>query len=270
MDQNYIQRYQTTASSRDAIRSLWLCVKLYVPVSLLFFIIGSALYAWYQVHPEMLQSVRMRVAAEHFTPGVSRQELEKFAVALKPADYGDRILPDFMVNILPAGIVGLIVSAILSAAMSTISSGINASATVFTFDIYQRYIKNDLTQKQVFRILLSATFIVGVLATLTGIAMIGVKSILDAWWQLSGIFGAGMLGLFLLGLVSRQVQNREALLATITGVFVIAWLSLPGLIPEKYAMFRSSLNINMTIVVGTLSIFCLGILLTKLRGCFSK
>jgi solute:Na+ symporter, SSS family len=270
MDQNYIQRYQTTSSSRDAIRSLWFCVKLYLPVSLLFFVIGSALYAWYQVHPEMLQSIRMRAAAEQLPAVVTRQEMEKFAAGLKPADYGDKILPDFMVNILPAGIVGLIVSAILSAAMSTISSGINASATVFTYDIYKRYIKNDLTQKQVFKVLLCATFIVGVLATMTGIAMIGVKSILDSWWQLSGIFGAGMLGLFLLGLVSRQAQNREALLATIIGVFVIAWLSLPGFIPEKYAMLRSTLNVNMTIVIGTLTIFCVGILLTKIRRYFSK
>jgi SSS family solute:Na+ symporter len=104
----------------------------------------------------------------------------------------------------------------------------------------------------------------------TGIAMIGVKSILDTWWQLSGIFGAGMLGLFLLGMVSRQAQNREALLATIIGVFVIAWLSLPGYIPEKYAILRSTLNVNMTIVIGTMTIFCMGILLTRLREYFGK
>ena len=48
-------------------------------------------------------------------------------------------MPHFMVTQLPVGALGLIISAILAAAMSTISSGMNASATVFTEDIYKRY-----------------------------------------------------------------------------------------------------------------------------------
>jgi solute:Na+ symporter, SSS family len=265
MDQNYIQRYQTTRSAKDAARSLWLCVKLYLPVSLLFFIIGSSLFAWYEVHPQMLEAIKLRTVAEQLPHATSSQQLSQFASSLKPADYGDKVLPDFMVNVLPVGIVGLIVSAILSAAMSTISSGMNASATVFTFDIYKRYVKNDLTNKQTLRLLFISTFVVGVLAIITGIAMIGVKSILDVWWQLSGIFSAGILGLFLLGIVSRKTKNAEALIATIIGIFVIAWMTLPGIIPEKYSYLRSAININMVIVIGTLTIFLTGILLSSLR-----
>ncbi len=265
MDQNYIQRYQTTHSAKDAAKSLWLCVKLYLPVSLLFFIIGSSLFAWYEAHPQMLEAIKLRTAAEQLPQAASSQQLSQFAASLKPADYGDKVLPDFMVNVLPVGIVGLIVSAILSAAMSTISSGMNASATVFTFDIYKRYVKNDLTNKQTLRLLFISTFVIGVLAIITGIAMIGVKSILDAWWQLSGIFAAGMLGLFLLGIVSRRTKNVEALVAVIIGIFVIAWMTLPGIIPEKYSFLRSAININMVIVIGTLTIFLTGILLSYLR-----
>ena len=265
MDQNYIQRYQTTHSAKDAAKSLWLCVKLYLPVSLLFFIIGSSLFAWYEAHPQMLEAIKLRTAAEQLPQAASSQQLSQFAESLKPADYGDKVLPDFMVNVLPVGIVGLIVSAILSAAMSTISSGMNASATVFTFDIYKRYVKNDLTNKQTLRLLFISTFVIGVLAIITGIAMIGVKSILDAWWQLSGIFAAGMLGLFLLGIVSRRTKNVEALVAVIIGIFVIAWMTLPGIIPEKYSFLRSAININMVIVIGTLTIFLTGILLSYLR-----
>jgi SSS family solute:Na+ symporter len=61
MDQNYVQRYQATGSSKEAARSLWLCVKLYLPVSLLFFVIGSSLYAWYQTHPEMLDAIKRNI-----------------------------------------------------------------------------------------------------------------------------------------------------------------------------------------------------------------
>ncbi len=265
MDQNYVQRYQATGSAKEAAKSLWLCVKLYLPASLLFFIIGSSLYAWYNVHPEMLDAIKLRAAAERLSINVSSQEISSLAKTLKPSDYGDKILPDFMVNVLPVGVVGIIVSAILSAAMSTISSGMNASATVFTFDIYKRYIKKDIGNKQILRVLLISTFIIGILAIITGIAMIGVKSILDVWWQLSGIFAAGMLGLFLLGIASRQTKNTEAIIAVIIGVLVIAWMTFPNIIPEKYSNIRSAMNTNMVIVIGTLSIFLSGVFLSWLK-----
>ena len=43
VDQNYVQRYHTAGSLKQASRSVWLCVALYVPISLLFFVIGSSL-----------------------------------------------------------------------------------------------------------------------------------------------------------------------------------------------------------------------------------
>jgi SSS family solute:Na+ symporter len=270
VDQNYVQRYHVTGSVKQAARSVWLCVKLYIPVSLLFFIIGTSLYAWYQVHPGMLETVRLQAAADRLPSGISMQELSKLAATLKPDDYGDKVLPAFMTNALPAGVLGLIVSAILSAAMSTISSGMNASATVFTFDIFHRYIQRRSTPRQIFKCLLVSTFIMGVLAMVTGLLMIGVKSILDLWWQLSGIFAAGLLGLFLLSLVSRRTTNREALLATIIGGFVIARMSLPSILPVRYAFLRSSVNNNMIIVIGTLTIFLAGMMITLLKKTFQN
>ncbi len=174
-------------------------------------------------------------------------------------------MPHFMVTKIPTGLVGLIVSAILSAAMSTISSGMNSSATVFTVDIYKRYIKPGINERQTLNMLHIATVVFGVLGMGTGIAMIGVKSILDIWWQLSGIFAAGMLGLFLLGIISKQTKNQEALIASIIGVLVILWMTFPNIIPAQYSFLRNTLHTNMIIVVGTLTIFLIGMLLTKLR-----
>jgi SSS family solute:Na+ symporter len=184
---------------------------------------------------------------------------------LTPADYGDKIMPHFMVTRIPTGLVGVIVAAILSAAMSTISSGMNASATVFAVDIYKRYFKPKLNGKQTLFLLHIGTVVFGFAGMGVGIAMIGAKSILDLWWQLSGIFAAGMLGLFLLGIISRQTSNHEAIIATIIGVIVIIWLTFPAIIPDQYASLRSTFNTNMIIVVGTLAIFLTGILLTKAR-----
>ncbi|MEO5600524.1 MAG: sodium:solute symporter [Cyclobacteriaceae bacterium] len=256
IDQNYVQRYHTAKTSREAARSIWLCVYWYVPVSLVFFFIGTALYAYFQQHPELIEGVKNQVAMEKGVPVHS----------LQPADYGDKVLPYFMVTKVPSGLLGLIIAAILSAAMSTISSGMNSSATVFLKDIYQRYINKEVTPKQELRVLYLATGAMGIFAIATGIVMIGVKSILDIWWQLAGIFAGGMLGLFLLGMISRSTGNAAAKLATILGILVILWMTFSNFLPEEYAALKNSLHVNMVIVVGTLTIFLAGILLTKFKA----
>lgn len=262
MDQNYIQRYHTARSEKQAAKSVWLCVWMYVPASLMFFIIGTALFAFYQLQPDLLDPVKLRVAAERIGTGVSNAELVSMANSLTPADYGDKVLPQFMVTQMPAGVVGLIVAAILSAAMSTISSNMNASATVFTMDIVKRYFKKDITDKQQLFSLHLSTVLFGLIGLTTGLAMIGAKSLLDAWWELSGIFAGGMLGLFLLGLISRRAQNVEAITATIIGIIVILWMTFSDRLDENYAFLKSPLHKNMIIVVGTLTIFLVGVLLS--------
>lgn len=253
MDQNYVQRYHTATTEKQAAKSIWLCVWLYIPASFLFFVIGTALYAFYQIHPEQLISVQNQVAAERAVAVAS----------LQPADYGDKVLPHFMVSHVPAGLTGLIISAILSAAMSTISSSMNASATVFSVDIVRKYFYPSMSEKAHMRSLYIATIVFGLIGLLTGLAMIGSKSILDKWWELSGIFAGGMLGLFLIGMVSRTAKKTEALIAVIIGILVILWMTFSSLIPEQYAFLRNPLHKNMVIVVGTMVIFLVGILLSS-------
>jgi SSS family solute:Na+ symporter len=255
IDQNYVQRYHTARTEREAARSIWLCVYWYLPVSLVFFFIGTALFAYFDQHPELIMQVKEQVAIERNIP----------VSALTPADYGDKVLPHFMVTSVPPGLLGLIIAAILSAAMSTISSGMNSSATVFLKDIYQRYINNNLTPRGEMSVLYSGTAAMGLLAIGTGIAMIGVKSILDLWWQLAGIFSGGMLGLFLLGIVSRSAGNVEAKLATVIGILVILWMTFSGMLPEQYDALKNPLHLNMVIVIGTLSIFLGGVLVASMR-----
>ena len=101
--------------------------------------------------------------------------------------------------------------------------------------------------------------------TLIGIviamAMINVKSALDAWWKLASIFSGGMLGLFLLGAFTRLSRSSAAVIGVITGIVVIAWLSLSSLAddPSKYG---NTFHTYLTIVLGTLTIFLVGFLLS--------
>jgi SSS family solute:Na+ symporter len=100
---------------------------------------------------------------------------------------------------------------------------------------------------------------------IAGVLMIGVKSVLDIWWQLSGIFAGGMLGLFLLGIISKRTGNSAALAGAITGILVIMWMTFSYLIPDEYSYLKNPLHANMIIVVGTLAIFLSGVVFSMFR-----
>jgi len=255
IDQNYVQRYHTARTAREAARSIWLCVYFYVPVSLVFFFIGTALYAYYNHHPEAMAVIKETVAQQR---GVSAQ-------TLTAADYGDQAMPGFMVTNVPHGLLGLILAALLSAAMSTISSGINSSATVILNDIYLRYVRPSASEQQEVRVLHMATVLIAALALATGVAMVGTTSILDLWWALSGAFAGGMLGLFLLGMLSRTAGNTAAKVGTATGVLVIAWIMLSRWLPPSLEAWRSPLHTHLAVMVGTLAIFFTGTIVTSVK-----
>lgn len=265
VDQNYVQRYHTAPSIKEASKSLWLCVYMYVPSSLMFFVIGTCLFTYYHQHPDMLQQVKEQVAQIKLGTGASMEDVLATAVSLTDADIGDKILPHFIVNKVPTGLVGLIFAAILSAAMGTISSGFNSSATIYLVDIHKRYLNKDLSDRQQLRILYWATIVIGLIATGVGISIIGVSSVLDLWWKLSGIFAGGMLGIFSLSMVARYVRPSVPVIAVITGTLVIIWMTFSKSTDFPEAL-RNPLHTNMTIVVGALTIYLVGTLLGRLSG----
>ncbi|MDP2227126.1 MAG: sodium:solute symporter [Moraxellaceae bacterium] len=240
VDQSYVQRYHTTRSDAEARKSIWLGSLLYVPLSALFFFIGTALFAFYTSQPDLL-------------PEVYRDPARS-----------DSVFPWFIVSVLPPGVTGLLVASIFAAAMSTISSSLNSSATIFLNDYYQRYINRTSTERQKMKALYGATIICGVLGTGLALAMINVRSALDAWWTLAGIFGGGMLGLFLLGFLSRRAGRSAALVAVATGVLVILWMSLSPKWGGALAGWSSPFHGFLTIVFGTAALLLTGLLATVL------
>lgn len=242
VDQNYVQRYHTSSSDAEARKSVWLGGLAYLPVSAVFFFIGTALFAYYTTHPDALP-------AAYRDPGKS-----------------DSVFPWFIVTVLPPGITGLLIASIFAAAMSTISSSLNSTATIILNDYYSRYFRPAATERQKMRVLQGATLGVGAIGIAIGLAMISVKSALDAWWMLAGIFGGGMLGLFLLGYLSRRTGNRAALAGVSAGVVVILWMSLSPKWTGALAAWKSPFHGFLTIVLGTLAVVLVGLLATTLFG----
>lgn len=225
IDQNYVQRYMTAKSTADAVKSTLFGSLLYIPVSLIFVYIGTALFSYYTAQPDLLPE------------GV----------------VGDKVFPYFIVHGLPTGVTGLVVAALFAAGMSTISTSINSSATIILTDFYKKLHRKDDSPRREMAVLYTASAAVGVIGIVVGLMMMRIDGVLDAWWKLASIFSGGMLGLFLLGVVCHTVKRQHAVIAVTAGLAVIAWMS-----------FWAPLHTYLTIVLGTMAIFLTGFILTKL------
>ncbi len=241
IDQNFVQRYMATSTDKKAKSSALFGALLYVPVSVIFFYIGTALFSYYTAQPELLP-------AELHQPGT-----------------GDKVFPHFIVNGLPTGITGLLIAAIFAAGMSTVSTSLNSTATIILTDYYQRYINKNANERQSMAVLYLSSVAIGFLGVLIALTLVGVESVLDAWWSLASIFSGGMLGLFLLAFISRKTRRIDAIIGVIAGVLVIVWMSLSPLYftSENLLAFRSPFHSNLTIVFGTMVIFLLGFVSLK-------
>jgi solute:Na+ symporter, SSS family len=242
IDQNYIQRYMTTGSEKEAKSSALFGSLLYIPVSLIFFYIGTALFSYYTAQPGLLPE------------------------SLKLPGAGDKVFPYFIATGLPAGLTGLLIAAIFSAGMSTISTSLNSSATIVLSDYYKRYFNKGADEKSSMRVLHISSLITGLLGIGIALLLVGVESVLDAWWALASIFSGGMLGLFLLGYVSKTARKADAVTGVIIGFLIIVWMALsPVFLTEgRMLAFRSPFHSNLTIVFGTIAIFLIGFLISKL------
>lgn len=240
IDQNYVQRYMTTKSTAEAVKSTIFGGLLYIPVSLVFVYIGTALFSYYTARPELLPA----------------------------GTAADKVFPYFIVHGLPTGITGLVIASLFSAGMSTVATSINSSATIILTDFVKRLSRGNMSERRNMGVLYTASLVVGALGIVVGLLMMKVDGVLDAWWKLASIFSGGMLGLFLLGVVCRNVKRAHAVIAVVLGLLSIAYMSLSPLINEgsPFYCLRCPLHTYLTIVVGTTVIFLVGFLLTAAFG----
>ena len=231
IDQNYVQRYMTARSTKEAVKGTLFGGLLYIPVSLLFVYIGTALYSYYTAQPQLLPE------------GI----------------VGDKVFPYFIVHGLPTGLTGLVIASLFSAGMSTVATSVNSSATIVFTDFYLKFSQGDVvSRKAQMMVLYLSSLAVGVVGILIGLAMQKIDGILDAWWKLSSIFSGGMLGLFLLALVCKKPDRTASIAAVVAGIGVIVWMSL--------SVFGSPIHQYLVIVFGTMTIFMVGFVLTRLIG----
>jgi SSS family transporter len=193
-DQAVVQRYMTTADQRLAARSIWTNAVLTIPATLLFFGIGTALFAFYRSHPDKLD----------------------------PTITTDQVFPLFIAREMPIGLAGLIVAGVFAAAQSTVSTSMNSTATAIVTDFMRPFdaCKSERGYLNAARLL---TFLMGVLGTLLGLVFVDpdIKSLFDAFIKVIGLFMGVLGGLFVLGALTRRANASGAMIGAIVGAGVM-------------------------------------------------
>lgn len=184
--QDMAQRYMTTESTEKANRSVWIGILTYIPLGFIFYFMGTALFAFYQVHPD----------------------------ACLP-DRPDRIYPYFVVNQLPIGVAGIVIAAIFAAAMSSIDSCMNSASTVWVQDFFRRFSRTEYTDMQDLRKARVLTVLWGALAVVMALLFMNTEYALVVWGKLMGICTNGILGLTALAFLPFRVRAQAAVIGFI-------------------------------------------------------
>lgn len=201
-DQTFVQRYLTTRNEKSAAWSLLTPAMLVLPISLLFFGLGTAMYSFFKTQPDALNPV---------------------------LENADAIFPWYIVSQLPEGLSGLLIAGIFAASMSSLDSSLNSAATVITVDFYKRFVghRTDAHYLSFARV---ATVVIGIVGMGFALMMAGfeIKSLWDEFSKILGLFAGGLAGLFLLGMSSRHATTGGALIGFLGSAAIQYWVSSSG------------------------------------------
>ncbi|MBN9659662.1 MAG: sodium:solute symporter [Acidobacteria bacterium] len=155
----------------------------------------------------------------------------------KPAD---RIYPQFIWNSLPVGVAGLVIAAILAAAMSNLSAALNALASTTIMDFY-RIMRPGRKESSYLRLAKWATVGWGCVLFVIGLLARSVNSVLEAGLGIASILYGALLGVFLLGVLTKKVGERAAMVGMSAGLAI-----------NLYVKFATPVAWTWYVLIGTI------------------
>ncbi|MCH7975276.1 MAG: sodium/solute symporter [Bacteroidetes bacterium] len=193
-DQLIVQRILACRSLKDGRRAIiWSGVGVMIQFAL-FLLVGLLLWAYYN-------------GATLDALGLSR---------------GDEVFPKFIVEGMPAGISGLLLAGIIAAAMSTLSSSLNALAGASIFDVFQRFSSRSLSDASALRLSRIMTLFWG--AAIIGFAMLFTdmqNPVVELGLSIASFTYGGLLGAFLLGILSKKAREVDAIIAFVATIVLM-------------------------------------------------
>ncbi|HSJ14097.1 MAG TPA: sodium/solute symporter [Longimicrobiales bacterium] len=233
-NQQPVQRYMTVRNPRQAQSALLLGVGAGAIGIVLSLLLGVFLFIFYYHFPALLPA--------ELTP--------------------DQVMPHFVNTQVPPVLTGLLVAAVFAAAMSSLDSALNSLAAALTVDFLVRF-KPDISQNA--RLTFAKIVVVtsGILGMLVGIYAARTEApLIDLILSFMGYFAGGLLGLFLLGMLTKRANGNGAFVGAIVGTLVVLmvtendfrlprlyeWLGI-GAIPF---IWSTAVGLVVTLIVGYL------------------
>ncbi len=199
-DQCVVQRYIACTNEKKAANSIWFNGALSVLASIVFYMIGTALYTHYVSHPEMMDVTMPK---------------------------SDSVFPLFMAIELNPIIAGLVIAAIFAATISTLSANITSSSTAITTDFVLRF-KPEMTGPQQVKCGRICVIVIGVLGVVAALmlAQVDNRSLFDAFQKFIAMLTAGLTALFFMGIFMPRVGGLPAVIGLIANYVVCYGLDL--------------------------------------------
>ncbi len=176
---------------------------------------------------------------------------------LPPPAISDRLYPLFIWQNLPPGVAGLVMAAILAASMSNLSAALNSLASTTVLDIIRplqmlraqrqanRAEPSDASSLQLSRI---ATLVWGVILAFIALLARHWGSVLQAGLSIASIVYGALLGVFLLGLLTKRVRENDAIVAMLCGLSMML-----------YVRFATPIAFPWYVLIGSATTFLVGV-----------
>ena len=218
VDQLIVQRLLAARSERDSKIALLSSGVIIIAQFALFLLVGILLFAFFSYHPGQI-----------------------------PPAERDRIFPAFILTYLPHGVRGIMVAAILAAAMSTLSGSLNSLASTTVVDFIRPFLKKDYSPGEQLRLSRRITVFWGIILVIPAVLSRGVKSGLEVGLTISSITYGSMLGAFLLGLLTRRANENGVIAGMAVGL--AAMLSIWHFSPIAFTWYVL-IGASITFVTG--------------------
>jgi SSS family solute:Na+ symporter len=211
-EQTLVQRYVSASSLREARKATLLFSGIAVPMWTMFFFIGTALFVFFRVFPD---------------PKVA---------GLQP----DQVLPYFVLTHIPVGLAGLVIAAVIAAAMSSLDSGVNSIATVVVVDLLKPHLargRSDRYYLNAARVASGAAILVMTLGAFT-FSRLEKESMNDVSLIVFSVLGGAITGIYMLGFFTRRVDGFAVNIALGFAIALNIYLGLGvmKILPETWRL----------------------------------
>jgi len=197
-DQDMTQRMLTCRNAAAARKSVILSGFIAIPVAGLFLLVGVALFAFYQIHGEA--GLPGEMAADGTWQVLT-----------------DHVFPTFIATELPAGLRGLLLVGVLAAAMSSLDSTMGALSSATLVDLYRPLVGGRLSDRQQMCLSRALVVLFGLALAAIAYALKDAQGFLWLTFQIASVTYGALLGIFLLGILTRRGCDRGNCLAMLSG-----------------------------------------------------